>query len=577
MLQRKTKVLLLMLVTFVILVTLKKATPQTESDFQRIVGFWEGEFMPGNNFTLILTFQKQKDGSEMGRVLLFQGEVQIQDDILSNITLDKNQLSFLIEAKNTPFKGRIDADSLEIVGDFQFPDGSVYPVKVKKVMKPSLGDFTKKREELHGINILKKRYSVAQLQNDFDFLRRQLETTHPKLYFFTSRETFAEIFENTFHSIEIEMTEGEFFRIIAPVVAKVNCSHTGIRPSNEFTKAINNQRNLIPLDIRFLDEKAFIITNYSQSSEIEAGMQVLSINGIPTSEILKKLVASIPSDGFNKTYKLYEINTNFPHVYSLYIGNFEQFDLECLTSAGDKIGIKVPAQTSELLDEAIRHAHPERYPAQTLPLRLQINSEINTAILSVKGFWAPNFEEYNTFLHNSFSRMDTENIRRLIIDLRGNKGGHPFFAAELLSYLARSDFTYFELPKEQGEFAPLYQPIKCKENGFNGDVYILINGGCLSSTGHFLSLVKYHQLATLIGEESGGSFYCNDRSTQLTMPETKIILNLPQATFQTAVTGFKIGDPLLPDHVVKPKLEDLLKGRDTELEFALQLIKIGDM
>jgi hypothetical protein len=395
------------------------------------------------------------------------------------------------------------------------------------------------------------------------------------LYLYTSRESFDRLFESTFKSIEHEMTEAEFFRMMAPVVAKVRCSHTGIRFSDEFATAMNKRRSLIPVDINFINEQAFVITDYSQNSMIEPGMRVLSINGTPASDIWDRLVSSIPSDGFNETHKIYEINANFPYVYSLYVNNSEQFDLECLTSTGKEVRVELAGQSARMLEESMRSAHPERYPTATLPITLRTISETRTAILSVMGFWAPDPEQYNDILKDLFTKMEVEGIQHLIVDVRGNKGGHPFYAAELLSYLAPSDFVYFELPEEKGEFAPLYEPIRCKDEAFNGDIYVLINGGCLSSTGHFLSLVKFHRMATLIGEESGGSFFCNDGSIQRTLPETGIKLNLPQTTFQTAVSGFEKGDPLLPDYPVKPTLEDILNGRDAQLEYALRLIKMG--
>lgn len=555
--------------------TVNNAAPQVTSDFQKIAGYWEGEFMPGNNLTLILAFHEQNDGTMAGRILLFQGKIQIQDDPLKNIFLEKNRLSFLIAAKDTPFNGKLDSNGLQITGNLKFPNGSTHPVAVKKVEKPSLGEFAKAKQSRRGDNILEKKYSVKQLQSDFAFLRRQLENTHPKLYGFISKERFDGQFDSTFQAIKAEMTEDAFLRLLAPLTTKVRCSHTRIQPSREFSNALRNKRSLLPLDIKIFGEKAYIVANYSQSSAVSAGMRVLSINGRESSEIWKRLAASVPSDGFNRTYKAYEINANFSHVYSLYIGNDERFDLECLTPSGSKVRVQLQGQTRELLDEAIENAHPERFSAKTLPLQLQIFDEGGTALLSVKSFGSPNHEEYKAFLRKSFSRMKAERIRRLVIDVRGNLGGHPFLAAELLSYLTKSGFTYFETPKEQGEFSPLYRPIKRKNQYFEGEVYVLINGSCLSSTGHFLSLIKYHKLAVLIGEESGGTFYCNDKSIRITLPETGIMLNLPQDTFQTAVTGFKMGDPLMPDYIVKPKLGDILDGRDAELEFVFQLIKKG--
>ncbi|MBN1558735.1 hypothetical protein JW998_00695 [candidate division KSB1 bacterium] len=556
---------------FAISIVLLKATPQSVSDVQNPEGFWEGEFMPRNNLTLILFFHTQENGALSGRVLLFQGDMQIQNDPLANIQVDQNHLSFLIEAKNTPFSGTIESDSLRIRGELTFPDGSVHPVVVNKVEKPSRGHFMETKEKSPVFDITHK-YSVGQLREDFNFLREQLENKHPQLYFYTSKDNFDKLFDSTFQRIETAMTEDEFFRHIAPLVAQVRCCHTGIRPSVEFSDALRDSAYLFPLDIKFINDKAYIIADYSQNPTIDVGMTILSINGTPIADVWRQLMASIPSDGLNETTKTFEMNTNFSQLYALYIDRCAHFDVECVSPTG-KIDIRLVAQTAEEQEKARRQLDPGCFSSEPLPVQLQKMNEKATALLTVKGFWAPDSNQYYTFLRDAFREIKSENIQYLIIDVRGNTGGNPFFAAELLSYLIQTDFTYFELPKEKGEFAPLYQPIAPKKDHFNGDVYALIDGGCLSTTGHFLSLLKYHKIATLIGEESGGSFTCNDGSIQLPLPHTKIILNVPQIRFQTAVIGFKQGEPSLPDFVVKPTLEDFIAGRDAVLDYTLQLIR----
>ena len=72
------------LVILILLSTASGAIPQNDSDVRELVGFWEGEFMPGNNLIVILHFTKETDGGFSGRVLLFQGDTQIQDDPLDN-------------------------------------------------------------------------------------------------------------------------------------------------------------------------------------------------------------------------------------------------------------------------------------------------------------------------------------------------------------------------------------------------------------------------------------------------------------------------------------------------------------
>ena len=97
-------------------------------------------------------------------------------------------------------------------------------------------------------------------------------------------------------------------------------------------------------------------------------------------------------------------------------------------------------------------------------------------------------------------------------------GGHPIFAAQLLSYLTDHEFTYFQRNPDVADFEPLYNPMQANPLNFEGNLFVLVNGKCLSTTGHLISLLKYHTQAKFIGEEPGTSFLCNDFSTQIKLP-----------------------------------------------------------
>ena len=102
---------------------------------------------------------------------------------------------------------------------------------------------------------------------------------------------------------------------------------------------------------------------------------------------------------------------------------------------------------------------------------------------------------------------------------------------------------------------------------------MLVDGGCLSTTGHFLSLVRYYGLAELVGEESGATFRCHDNSLSFTLPHTGVRGSVARKTFETAVEGIAAGRGLPPDHPVPANLEDLIRGEDTVLEAALELAR----
>ena len=562
----KFKISLSLITLFLILTC---AAENGRSDLAPIHGEWQGEFMPGNNFLLILNFDTT--GTEMGLIKLYQSNIQIQDDPLSKIKLTGNKISFYIQAKGTTFEGEITDNSQTITGNFYFPDGSVHPLFVKKVNAEIITKI--KEEPLEDKNCaenLNKKYNIKSLKMDLRYLVTNIKKHHPQLYLYLSKEDFNSLVGSIENSIKSDMKEDDFFRLLAPLVAKIGCSHTGIRPSQHFSESLNECSSYLPLNINFNNDKAFVIDNFSNPA-IKSGSQIFSINGLPVEQALEKMIQNTPADAYNVTAKLWQINNQFSEMYSQNIGNRKTYLLEGTYKDG-KFTIEIPGISYEQLKHARQNSYPEMNIGQNVPYTHRFLPGKKSAVLTVKSFTAQNFEDYNRFLADFFKKIKSEKIENLIIDVRDNMGGHPFFAAELLSYIMQTKFTYFEEPRDNQEFQTLLQPMNSKINNFKGKIYIFMNGGCLSTTGHFLSLVKYHDLATLVGENAGGSFYCNDNSIQLRLPNTGIQVNLPRTTFQTAAKGFHKGDLITPDISVKPSLEDLILKRDSLMNSVLSLL-----
>ena len=139
----------------------------------------------------------------------------------------------------------------------------------------------------------------------------------------------------------------------------------------------------------------------------------------------------------------------------------------------------------------------------------------------------------------------------------------------LLRYLAREPFVYFA--RAVPLYAALMAPLAPRPNAFRGRIYVLADGGCFSTTGHFLSLIRHHRMATIVGEESGASYSCNDAHITTTLPATGLNVTVARLTFETAVSGLPPGRGIAPDHEVRPTADDILQGRDAVLDFTLAL------
>ena len=119
----------------------------------------------------------------------------------------------------------------------------------------------------------------------------------------------------------------------------------------------------------------------------------------------------------------------------------------------------------------------------------------------------------------------------------------------------------------------LSKPIKQADNHFSGELIILIDGSNFSTTGHFCSLVKYHEQGTFIGIETGSTYTCNAAVRVIPLKNTRIGLKIATGSFAAAVNGFPKDRGIIPDHIVETKLKDLKSGKDTVLDYALELIE----
>lgn len=97
----------------------------------------------------------------------------------------------------------------------------------------------------------------------------------------------------------------------------------------------------------------------------------------------------------------------------------------------------------------------------------------------------------------------------------------------------------------------------------------------ISGSADVAALAHYHKKAVFIGEETGGAYFGNSSGDflNLTLPVTRIRLRIPIRGSMLSVSDYPYLDRgVLPDYSIELKIEDLLKGVDTELNFAIDII-----
>jgi hypothetical protein len=536
---------------FIMLFTFQKANSQTG-----FIGNWEGIFM--NDFKVEINFSANNQNQIEGNIKMFAGENKIQDDKIDNINQSVNQLTFYIPAKETSFKGSFNDQLTELSGDFVFPDGSKHAIQLKKSV-----DVTNSVEEYKKLK--EQQFNAEELNFDLAFLYTNLKKHHPQLYAHTSKDSMDILVEKLKREIDTTHTLEEFYVLASKLTDAVHCSHTGIRLPSRYQNLANKSGNYFPYRLFFSNGKAYYVAGSRETVDpILPGQEIISINGVPVDKLIDQAFYFIPSEACNTTTKYNELNKSFNSLFYL-LDDSEQFTVKF--KAVDTIK-SITVSSSSLSGINLDDGRIDN----KLVDFTYINSK-KIGILKVSSFAIPEMDQYFYELDSIFNDLKTNNIQNLIIDLRDNSGGHPIFAAQLFSYLTDRDFIYFKRNEDVKDFEPLYNIMQPNKLNFNGNVYVFINGGCLSTTGHLISLLKYYTNAKFFGEEPGSTFRCNDFSMQMALPKTGILVNVPRTTFETSVSGFKLCEPFPLDFKVNINAANIINSEDPYLDMVLTIGK----
>jgi hypothetical protein len=404
---------------------------------------------------------------------------------------------------------------------------------------------------------------VEELKSDFHDLINKLKKYHPRLYSYTSQTSFEEQAEEILSGMNSDLNMEQFYKRIAPLLASVGCSHTGIRIPHDYQNALFEQGHFFPFKLYVSDKRAYFISAPGHQGEnLAPGSEIFSINKMPVDQIIEELLTIIPSEGSCMSTRYQELNRDFQSYFHL-LDPSEHFLLE-LSAEESKAMVEVDACQYSVI-------HPTG--ANNMPLRpysFHLNTSPEIGVLAVSSFGIRNMEKYFAFLDSTFRIM--EDVPNLLLDLRDNHGGHPIFAAQLFSYLTNNDFTYFQRNPDVEDFEPLYNTMEPNQLHYKGNIYALVNGSCLSTTGHLISLLQYHTEAIFVGEQPGSTFRCNDFSIQLQLPNTGMELNIPRTTFMTAVEGYSENKPFPLDYRVNIAAQDIIEGTDKYQSLVYELI-----
>jgi len=466
-----------------------------------------------------------------------------------------------------------------------------------------------------------RKYSPRELREDYDIYRKAMETHHPSVYWYTSKDSMDYYFDYGASQLKDSLTEPDFRKVLNYVTAKINCGHTTVRSSKNWNKYSDTVKlgKLFPLSMKVWDQAMVVTTNLNRRDTIlKRGTEILSINGRSKEALVDTMFDYISTDGYNRTNKFQSLSNRgfFGSMYTSLFGLSEKYMIEYKAPDGHTATTVIPVYNpvNDTVGRGTRNFRPsaplsrkERKELQLNSVRLlKIDTVNKTAMMDLASFGRG--YGLKRFFHNSFHALKENHINDLIIDVRSNGGGsvtnstiatryivnHRFKIADSL-YAVRKHSPYSRYIKDHF-WNNLFISLFCKKrsdgnfhfgyferhafkpkknNHFEGKVYLLTGGNSFSATTLFTEALVKQENVIVVGEETGGGAYGNSAwlIPDLTLPRTGVRVRLPLFRLIIDKNVPRIGRGVQPEVGSFPTVEAIRKNIDYKLEKAMELIK----
>jgi C-terminal processing protease CtpA/Prc len=452
-------------------------------------------------------------------------------------------------------------------------------------------------------------FTGKQFQEDFAIFRASLEECHPGIYWYRTRSQIDSAFDAGYLRAGKCVSEHEFMLTLDRVVSFVGCMHTGVNPSKSFRDAFWKDLKMLPIEVKMLGDKTYLYRNGSDNESLIPGTEITHINGATMDSIKQLIYLHDSADGYATTWSIASKSPHLGWFLAAYVGKEDQYRVRF------KDNKEVVLQSLPMA--TIKANREKRYgtePSQVPLIRLSFRNELSTAILNIDRFdnWRIGDDkfEFLEVLELKMKEIVASGMKNLIIDVGDKGGGNEYFGLKIISHLTDRpyvgyksieftnkkfksmkysntswlEYAYYRMKlkfrkQPDGTYTikyPVLDPMQPSPVQFTGNVYVITSGMTASATSDFAAQLHGLRRATFVGEETGGSYVGNTSNFEfgIKLPNTKATLYVPLSRYKNNVdqTLF-FGRGLVPDHIVVPKIEDVIAGVDTQLEYTLELIR----
>ena len=416
-------------------------------------------------------------------------------------------------------------------------------------------------------------------RKDCKLLKDMLTQKEGKLDIHVPQDSVSLAFDNLYANLDVELPFMELFRQFGKAVSTIQCGHTRLWPSGRVFGEWNSERLSLPCDYVLVGKKLFVSdlvkedikkVNFgkrkSQQKNLPKNAEIIAIDGETVPKMMHRIGEFISSDENGIDYK-YSNATHF----------FEFFRNVAYRDRKDSIEVIYSAKR----DTARIYLYTGYPPINSIKKRLdkletQSKKDLKNigkysvikskyAYFKFVSFYACHGANYEKFLATSFKDISKKEIKKLIVDVRGNPGGQ--LQSSFMKYIVGSNkllgkyehnksfkrFTNKYLQKHNAFYrnykkssrinkrfkrkhpeydSEIYTGYVDSDLIFEGEIIVLTDEGSFSAASLLACHLKTLAKAKIVGQPAGGSFFCgNTGGLQMVLPYTKFSVMINPFTF----------------------------------------------
>lgn len=430
-------------------------------------------------------------------------------------------------------------------------------------------------------DLMQRNLTVAQMHEDVDAFIEQAIATHPDMASYANISALKAAGQTLKLAINEPMNRVKFYRYVGRLSHQFNDGHSFlIWPYQEYNLLKEQGTLFFPFDVAIAPTgEVRVKQNYkSTNNTLAAGTEILSINGVDTSELVASMQEYV---GGETAYLRQQIVARRFSLGLWAVFDFvDEFSM-VIQSGDSEVNLNVSSEHNWLAAKADEFAQQEHYYRQLSP-------EVGHLYLAHFDIEPSEFED---FIDDSFATIKKQGIKHLLIDIRDNPGGNTDTVTYLTQYIANKPFRlvsqvreklnaenrgWFNYKGEVGEvleqdWDDWYQPTS-NENRFSGETYLAVGAISYSAAIVLATTLQDNDFATLLGEATGGFANQTAQGNLFNLPNSQL-----RAYVATRLLVRPSGDiqrqPVIPDFELLQTSADLIQEKDVVLDWLMKKVK----